>query len=45
MVHKDYINIYIYIRLNEMSKNEIIKFFNFISYMISIIINWRTSYF
>ena len=35
----------IYIRLNEMSKNEIIKFFNFVSYMISIIIKWRTSHF
>ena len=31
--------------LNEMSKNEIIKFFNFVSYMISIIINWRTYHF
>ena len=27
--------VYIYIRLNEMSKNEIIKFFNFISNIIS----------
>ena len=35
MLYGDYDYIYIYIRLNEMSKNEIIKFSNFISNIIS----------
>ena len=35
MVYEDYDYIYIYITLNEMSKNEIIKFSNFISNIIS----------
>ena len=35
MVYEDYDYIYIYIRLNEMSKNEIIKFSIFISNIIS----------
>ena len=35
MVYEDYDYIYIYIRLNEVSKNEIIKFSNFIFNIIS----------
>ena len=35
MVYEDYDYIYIYKRLNEMSKNDIIKFSNFISNIIS----------
>ena len=35
MVYEYYDYIYIYIRLNEMSKNEIINFSNFISNIIS----------
>ena len=35
MVYEDYDYIHIYKRLNEMSKNEIIKFSNFISNIIS----------
>ena len=35
MVYENYNYIYIYISLNEMSKNEITKFFNFISNIIS----------
>ena len=35
MVYEDYEYIYIYKRLNEMSRNEIIKFSNFISNIIS----------
>ena len=35
MVYEDYDYIYIYIRLNKKSKNEIIKFSNFVSNIIS----------
>ena len=35
MVYEDYDYIYIYIRLNEVSKNDIIKFSNFIFNIIS----------
>ena len=35
MIYENYDYIYIYIRLNEISKNEIIKFPNFISNIIS----------
>ena len=38
MVYKDYD--YIYIRLNEMSKNKIMKFSNFISNIISLVRVW-----
>ena len=39
IVYEDYTHThtYIYIKLNEMSKNGFLKFYNFISYVISII--------